>query len=64
MKKERLRGMSDGGCSDVDREQNGCGRVCRLGRSLGLISEDNSDGRRMMHMDYKQRRGVSAQHAA
>jgi hypothetical protein len=67
MKKERLRGMPGEviAAAVTSTESRIAVVECAgLAVDLSLISEDNSDGRRMMHMDYKQRRGVSAQHAA
>jgi hypothetical protein len=67
MKKERLRGMpGEVIVAAVTSTESRMAVVecADLAVDLSLISEDSSDRRRMMHMDYKQRGGVSAQHAA
>jgi hypothetical protein len=67
MKKEHLRGMPGeltAAAVTSTKSRMAVVECTDLAVDLSLISEDNSDARRMMHMDYKQRRGVSAQHAA
>jgi hypothetical protein len=59
MKKERIRGMPGEviAAAVTSTESRMAVVECTdLGVDLSLISEDNSDARRMMHMDYKQRR--------